>query len=185
MNPQEYTFELKIPKERIGALIGSKGKDKRKIEERTSTKISVDSKEGDIKVSGDDPIGLFIAKDIIKAIGRGFNPDIAKLLTNDDYVLEVISINDYSGKSKSAELRIKGRIIGSKGKSRNVIEKITGSYISVYGKTVSILGEAENTQAARKAVESLLRGAKHSNVYKALENWRRKRRTETKTGHLE
>ena len=72
--------------------------------------------------------------------------------------------------------RIKGRVIGSEGKARRVMENLTGAYISVYGKTISIVGEAEAANATRRAIESLLRGAKHGNVYTALEGWRKRRR---------
>ena len=40
-NTQEYTYELKIPKERIAVLIGVKGKVKRDIESSTKTKLVI------------------------------------------------------------------------------------------------------------------------------------------------
>jgi ribosomal RNA assembly protein len=60
----------------------------------------VDSAEGDIFISGEDALGLYTAREVIKAIGRGFNPDIAKLLLKQDYVLEIIHMTEYVGKSK-------------------------------------------------------------------------------------
>ena len=46
----EYSYELKIPKDRVAVLIGMKGNVKKAIEEETKSKINVDSKEGDIFV---------------------------------------------------------------------------------------------------------------------------------------
>lgn len=178
MTSEEYIYDIKIPKERVGVLIGVKGSEKRYIEEHTNTKLNIDSKEGDVVITGSDGLGLYTAREIIKAIARGFNPDIAKLLLNEDYIFESIDVSMYTGKSKSAVQKVKGRIIGSGGKSRKVIEDLTGSYISVYGKTVSVIGEAESAEATRKAIEALLRGAKHGNVYKSLEIWKKKRRLE-------
>ena len=50
---------------------------------------------------------------------------------------------------------------------------MTETYLSVYGKTISILGRPENVTTARKAIESLLAGSPHASVYKWLEKKRR------------
>ncbi|MBI2107664.1 RNA-processing protein [Candidatus Woesearchaeota archaeon] len=170
---EEFSYELRIPKSRIAVLIGKDGSVKKDMEDATSTKINIDSREGDIFVTGKDALGLYTAREIIKAIGRGFNPEVAQLLLKQDYVFEVIYMQDYSGKSKETMLRLKGRVIGREGKSRQLIEELTESYISVAGKTISMLGLPENVAAARQAIESLLRGATHSSVYKLLEKRRR------------
>ena len=82
-------------------------------------------------------------------------------------------MTEYTGKSKSTLLRIKGRIIGKEGKCRKLIEDLSEAYISVYGKTVAIIGQPEAVAMAKKAIESLLRGSTHANVYKWLEMRRR------------
>lgn len=165
----EYSYELKIPKERIGVLIGVGAKIKRQIEEATHTRLEIDSKEGDVRILGEDSLGMLTAQEIVKAIGRGFNPDIAMNLSKQDIALEIISLQDYLGKSKNRTLQLKGRIIGQEGSTRRVIEELTGTYICVYGKTVSIIGEIENVQAARSAIERLLAGSPHASVYRWLE----------------
>jgi ribosomal RNA assembly protein len=109
---------------------------------------------------------------VIKAIGRGFNPDIAFLILKQDYVFELINMNDFA-KTKNDSVRLKGRVIGSEGKSRNTIEELTETNISVYGKTIGIIGLQENVASARKAIESLLSGSPHSNVFRFLEKNRR------------
>jgi ribosomal RNA assembly protein len=169
----EYNYELKIPKERIAVLIGKKGEIKKRIEEETKTKIKVDSKEGDIFINGSDALNLFTAREVISAVGRGFNPEIAELLLKADYGLEIIDITEFTGKSKSTMLRLKGRVIGKEGKSRKTIEELAECYISVYGKTIGIIGKSEDLANARRAVESLLQGSPHANVYKWLEKRRR------------
>ena len=169
----EYSYELKVPKNRVAVIIGKAGSVKKEIEENTNTKLDIDSKEGDIFVSGEDALGLYTAREMIKAIGRGFNPDVAKLLLKQDYILEVVDLSEYVGKSKDAMLRLKGRVIGKEGKSRKIIEELTECNLSVFGKTISIIGRPEYTAYARQAVESLLRGSTHANVYKWLEGRRR------------
>lgn len=162
-----YRYEIKIPKERIAVLIGKKGEVKKQIEAAAKISINVDSKEGDVIISGEEALNLYSAREIIKAIGRGFNPDVALLLLKQDYALEIIEIKEHTDAKKLE--RIRGRIIGSGGKSRKTIEMLTDCNISVYGKTVSIIGEVENANAARQAIEKLIGGSKHGNIYKLLE----------------
>jgi len=169
----EYNYELKIPMDRIAVLIGKNGEIKKYIEEETKTKLKIDSDEGDVFVSGEDALGLFNAREVIRAVGRGFNPDVAQVLLKGDYIFETINIMDFSGKSKDNMLRLKGRVIGSEGKSRRTIENLSDTRISVYGKTIAIIGQPENVGAAKRAIESLLTGSQHANVYKWLEKNRR------------
>ena len=165
----EYSYELKVPRERIAVLIGVKGDIKQKIEEDTDTKLFIDSKEGDVRLTGEDSLGLFSAREIIKAIARGFSPDIALLLLKNDYAFELLNTGDYAGKSQKSATRLKGRVIGTEGKTRKRLEEITETHISVYGKTIGIVGEVETVMLARRAVESLLAGATHTSVYRWLE----------------
>ncbi|MFH1053633.1 MAG: KH domain-containing protein [Candidatus Woesearchaeota archaeon] len=168
----EFRYEIKIPKERVAVLIGKKGETKRNLEKATKTDIEIDSKEGDVIVKGEDALGLFSTKEIIRSIGRGFNPEVSMLLLNQDNCFELINLNDYI-KSKSSGYRIKARIIGSEGKARKIIEDLTECHICVFGKTIGIIGDVERVALARRAVESLLAGSPHANVYHWLEKQRR------------
>ena len=59
----------------MGVLIGKGGATKKELEEKTHTSISVDSKEGLVKVEGseENTISLLRAVEIINAINRGFS----------------------------------------------------------------------------------------------------------------
>ncbi len=164
---------LKIPKERVGVLIGPHGKTKEIIEKTSQTTIEVDSEAGSVSISpheeSEDPLAVWKARYMIKAIGRGFNPEIALKLSDDEVMLEIINLPDYVGKSKKAILRQKGRIIGKDGKTRDIITEMTGTHVSIYGKTVSIIGHMEHLQIAKEAVEMILDGARHKTVYAFLE----------------
>ncbi len=168
----EYSYELKVPRNRVAVIIGREGSVKKEIEESTKTKLDIDSKEGDIFISGEDALGLYTAREIIKAVGRGFNPEIARLLLKPEYIFEVVDLSEFA-KSKESMLRLKGRVIGKEGKSRRLIEELTECSISVFGKTISVIGLPESASDARRAIESLLRGSTHANVYKWLEKRRR------------
>ena len=170
-----FNYEVRIPKDRIAVLIGKQGEVKKQLEEATHSKIEVDSQEGDVLVQGDDPLMLFSTKNIIRAIARGFNPDIALRLLNVDYVFEIIDIKEFAA-NPSHIPRLKGRVIGGEGKTRQLIEELTQTNICVYGKTISIIGPADKTSNARRAIESLLAGSPHATVYKWLEKQRKNAR---------
>ncbi|MFP4111802.1 MAG: KH domain-containing protein [Candidatus Woesearchaeota archaeon] len=168
----EYSYELKIPKERVAVLIGIDGTVKSNLENETKTKIKVDSEEGDVFIKGDDAILLFNAREVVKAIGRGFNPEISFLLLKSDYMFELISLMDVI-KSKNSIKRLKGRVIGHEGKARRIIEEMTECHVSVYGKTIGVIGRAERIGYAKEAVKKLIEGSPHSSVYKWLEKKRK------------
>lgn len=168
-----FDYEIKIPKDRIAVLIGKKGAVKRKIQRLTHTKLVVDSKEGDVTVESEDSFAAYSTKLIVKAIGRGFNPDIALLLTDEDYSLEILDITEFVGKSNKNLQRVKARVIGTGGKAWKMIERLTSCHLSVYGRTVGIIGPTEEVTLARQAVEDLLKGAPHGNVYRYVQDKKR------------
>ena len=171
----EFSYIVKIPKERIAVLVGEKGKTKKKIEKAFEIKIIVDSREGDVALEGDDGINLMGEQNVVKEIGRGFNPDYAIDLSNEDKYLEIIDITEYSRNSKKNLIRLRSRAIGTGGKARTTIERLTDTHISVYGKTISIIGSYEDVALARRAFESILNGSRHSTVYAMLEKKKKSR----------
>lgn len=165
---------LRIPKERIGVAIGPKGKVKREIERRTGTKLTFDSETGEVVIErAEDPLGALKARDVLHAIARGFSPERAFELFSEDKYLEVIDITDFVGRSEKALVRQKGRVIGEAGKTRRIIEETAGVGMSVYGKTVALIGTPQQLAAAREAVRMLLDGVPHGAVYAFLERKRR------------
>ena len=168
----EYSYEFKVPKERIAIVIGAQGKTKKKIEQQSEVHIDVDSKEGEIKLTATDMLKLYVTKDIITAIGRGFNPEIALQLIKPENVFEQISLVNIAKTPKELQ-RMRGRLIGTDGKARRHIEELTDCSVSVFGKTVSIVGNVEMIGFARKAVEMLVKGSQHQTVYAWMEKQRR------------
>ncbi len=177
-SPSDQEEFLRIPKERIGVLIGKNGQTKAEIERRTETKVEVDSETGEVfitaKKDSSDPLSVWKARDVVMAIGRGFSPERAFRLLNEGETLEVINLTDIIvGNERNALPRVRGRIIGRKGRTRELIEELSGTEISVYGKTVAIIGNPIQVEVAKTAVEKLVRGSPHGVVYKYLERRRK------------
>jgi ribosomal RNA assembly protein len=89
-------------------------------------------------------------------------------LLDEEQELCMVEITDYA-RSANRLTDLKGRVIGREGKSKNVIERFTGTRIVVQGKTVGIIGRWQNVQVAREAVCMLLDGHKHGTVFRYLE----------------
>ncbi|MDG6966425.1 MAG: RNA-binding protein [Nitrososphaerota archaeon] len=170
---------LRVPLDRVGALIGKKGETKSKIEESCRVSIAVDGKTGEVAIRSTsleaDP---FRATNAVEAIARGFSPQRALKLLDPDLALEILDIREFAGKSENSLERIKGRIIGLHGKSRRVIEELTKCDVSVYGKTVAIIGEPTELRLAKDAIEKLAAGSQHKSVYNMLQRARTKRKME-------
>jgi len=176
---------VRIPKERVGILIGPEGKVKQYIEEKLQVKLDVDS-EGSITLTlsekATDPSLLLKAKDVVTAIGRGFSPEVAfRLIRNEDEIFDMIDLRVIFGRSESDIKRIKGRIIGADGKTRKLIEELTEADVVVYGHTVGLIGSFEQVDTAHNVVQMIIEGCQHHTVY----NYLQKKRTELKKQKLE
>jgi ribosomal RNA assembly protein len=168
---------VRIPKERIGVLIGPDGKVKQNIEEKFMVTLEIESESGGVTIvlseKAGDPSLLFKAKDTVTAIGRGFSPEHAfRLLRNEDDIFDFIDLRLVFGRSESDIKRVKGRIIGANGKTRKLIEELTGASVVVYGHTVGFIGTFERVDVARNAVQMLIDGSQHHTVYKYLQRKR-------------
>ena len=167
------TEYLKIPKERVGGLIGKDGTTKEHIENVTKTKLDIESETGSITITPteemEDPLSVWKTRYIVKAVGRGFSPETAFKLLDDEFILDIINLQDFVGKSKKAVMRQKGRIIGREGRTKEIIKEMTDVDVSVYGKTVALIGDMERIQIAKEAIEMILNGVRHKSVYSFLE----------------
>ena len=172
---------VRIPQERVAVLIGFRGEAKRRIEKKAKVKLKVDE-EGLVEISAKDPYNEFIAKDVVRAVGRGFSPDDALRLAGGDYYLKVIDLKSELGSDKAIS-RQKARIIGEEGRTKRMIEQCACVKVSVYGSTVSFIGLLDEVELASEAVSRLLEGKPHSFVYRLLEHGR-KRMKEERIAHM-
>lgn len=161
----QFEDEILIPRARVKFV-----KELEKAAEKEGIKFEIVGNL--VKVYSDDALNAIIGKNAAEAIGRGFEPSVAKLLFKENFSFEQLYLADYGHKRSNHMKRIKGVVIGEKGKAKNIIEKRTNTKISIYGKTVSIIGETENVLKARKAVEMLLTGRRHATAYRFLEKHR-------------
>ena len=155
---------LSMPEERMKLL----RKDRRwepKLKKLSDVKVSLSE---DVEIEGEDPLEVMRVKLVFQAFGRGFEFEDALNLLDDEFALETINVGDYA-KSQDRVIELKGRVIGTKGKSKDIIEKKTETKISIYGKTICMIGRRQDAARARDAIELLLSGRKHGTAYRFLE----------------
>ena len=172
---------IRIPTDRIGALIGKSGNTKKLIEKKCLVNLDIDSEGGEVMITTKtltSDIEPFKAVEIVSAIGRGFSPENAMRLLSGENSLHIIDLIEFTGKSPEQIERVKGRIIGEGGKARLNIENLTNALITVYGSTVAIIGEPNQLRLAIDAISSLSNGSMHGPVYSKLESARRKEKSE-------
>lgn len=157
--------EVKVPEERVAVLIGSDGETKKELEELTDCEVEITDNQ--VRIEG-NPLEEMNAQKIVKAVGRGFNPEKAFKLVEKDVTLHLMDIGRYAN-TKNGEERLKGRVIGRDGEARKHIEKMAQVDLSVYGTTVGFIGKAQNIEVALEAVNMLLNGSSHSTAYNYLE----------------
>ena len=164
---------VKVPMDRIGAVIGEKGAVKKKLMDETGAMITIDSENSLVIIEPESdnvlPVNLMKAAEVVKAIAYGFPPEKAFRLLEEDQILVIVDLKQYVGDSPNHLKRVKARIIGEKGRARRTLEDMTGTYINVGDTIVAIIGDYERAMAAKKAVEMLVEGRMHSTVYKYLD----------------
>ncbi|OLS22133.1 MAG: hypothetical protein HeimC2_30580 [Candidatus Heimdallarchaeota archaeon LC_2] len=173
---------IRIPLKRIGVVIGKGGSNRQQIEAKTLSKIMIDSDTGEVEIRPlpelKDPVLLLNAKDIVKAIGRGFSLSQSLKLAEDNYYLEIIRLKPLTGPQQSQIRRVKSRIIGSAGKTKETIEELTGCSLVVLGGTVSVIGEFEKIGDAKDAILNIIKGYDIENVLSKLEELKREMKKE-------
>ncbi|PSP52228.1 RNA-processing protein, partial [Halobacteriales archaeon QH_1_68_42] len=133
-------------------------------------RLDIDSETGQVAVeTTGDPVTALKGPDIVKAIGRGFAPEEAMRLLDDELMLfEIIDI-DAASRNRNDLRRHKGRLIGEDGRTRELMEELTGASVVIYGSTLGIIGDPEQVEAVREAAQMIIDGAPHGAVYSFLE----------------
>lgn len=137
---------------------------KREIEKLTNTKIGSND---EISIEG-ETFNVYQAKQVLKAFGRGFDVKDCLYLLEDNYGLEVINLTEFNKSRKRLKI-LKGRIIGTGGKTKKYIEDFADVKLSILGKTVSIIGEWEKINIAKEAIMKIIQGCTHKTLYRWLE----------------
>jgi len=135
-----------------------------RIEERMKVKLGFG--KDSVSVSGSE-LDEYLVEKIICAVDFGFDVEDALLLKNEDFVLEFIDIKEHTRRKNLKDVR--ARVIGTGGKAKKTIENLTGSVICINLNKVGVIVDSAHLDVVVQAIESLIQGARHGNVFAYLE----------------
>ena len=139
-----------------------------------SLKIKITIKGNNVEVDAKDELEEYFATRVIEALDYKFLIEDALFLKREDYDLKIVNIKDHTTRHDMDV--IKGRIIGTKGKTLDTLRDLTGCDFSVKDNEVAIMGHVENIHKAEEAIISLIKGSKQGNVYAHLEGLNREKK---------
>lgn len=148
---------------------------KNKLE--TTLKVKITNKGKLVFVNG-KPEEEYIALQVIEAINLGFSTERALLIKDENIILQTLNIKDITKKHNLEEIR--GRIIGTKGRTLKTLNKLTNCAISLKDNQIGIIGNAEEIEYAIQALTSLIQGSKQGHVYGRLEREKKTKRLRNK-----
>jgi len=136
-----------------------------KFLERTF-KVKIEIKGRQVFVEGES-LDEFEMEAVIDAMNLGFSARTAALIKEEDIVFEKLNIKDHT-RRKNLDV-VRGRLIGTHGKTKNTLEQISGCEIKIKDNIVGVIGEAESVTNTLTAIANIIKGSKQTNVYKFLE----------------
>lgn len=134
------------------------------LEKKLKVKITVEGKKAILE---GEAIDEYEARIIMEAISMGFSAKQALTLQNPDMRFLRIPIKSFT-RRKDMEV-VRGRIIGTQGKTKRTIESVSDCNIIINDNEVGVIGDAEELEEAKTAITNLIRGTKEANVYRFLE----------------
>lgn len=152
---------IRVPRKRTSVIT----ENKERLEERTDVEIKV---HGEVVEMVGEALKVWKAKDIVEAIGKGFSFEKSLKLLSEESQLKIVRLKRLRC-SKSSIEKIKGRIIGRNGRTRELIQEYSKALVSVSRDDVSIIGDAEEIGVALRAIKMLINGKPHGRVYHYLE----------------
>jgi len=150
-------------------------KNKPELEKELNIKLINKGKLFFIEGDGEDE---YMGLKVLGAVNLGFSVERALLLKNEDTILNILNIKDIT-KRNDLE-RVRGRIIGTHGKTIANMCKLTDCQISLHDNQVGIIGNINDIKEATIALRILIQGSRQGNVYARLEKKKKQKRLSPK-----
>lgn len=147
--------------------VGEVRKNKVEMEKKLFVKIKIFG--GNVSFSG-EAMDEYDAKQVLEAINFGFSANKALLLKKEDFVFKQIHIREHTKRNLKD---IKSRLIGTHGRTRETISKISDCEVLIRESDVGVIGHVEDVANTESAVINLIKGSKQSNAYRYLEKMNR------------
>jgi ribosomal RNA assembly protein len=150
---------------------------KETIEKKTGVKLEIKGRQ--VTMEG-EPIQEYETHRILEALDFGFDLKDALSLVSEIIIFRKLNIKDFTRRKNLEEVR--GRVIGTEGKTKRTLESVSGCAVVLHGNTVGIIGSAEIIEEATTAIGNLIRGSKQANIYRFLERMNAAKKTKSDLG---
>lgn len=157
-----------IPAKKLGEVRRMKSE----LEKKLNVKITIRGRTVSFKGSSLDE---YEASLVFDAIRFGFSVRKALLLKEEDMTFRVVHIKEHTKRNLKD---INSRIIGTRGKTRKTISKISGSEMVIREGEVGVISDSESIDEVTTAIISIIKGSKQSNMYKYLEKMNRAKKSQ-------
>ncbi|KAG8341831.1 hypothetical protein ERJ75_000733400 [Trypanosoma vivax] len=102
-----------------------------------------------------DPYAVVKARDFIRLLARNVPLAQAQKIFQTEITCDIIPIS-LKGKSTRCFIKRRDRLVGPKAQTLKALEILTGCYVLVQGKTVSVMGPVKGCQQVRKIVDDCM-----------------------------
>ena len=116
-------------------------KARKKLEKELGIKLTFNGKE--LTIEG-KPEEEYVAEKVLEAINFGFAIDAALMIKEEELTFEILNIKDYT-KRNDLE-RIRGRIIGTNGKTKSTLINLTECFIEIKDNKVTVRNRDSEAQ---------------------------------------
>jgi ribosomal RNA assembly protein len=149
-----------ILSEKIARIIKARAKLERVL------KVKISNRGKEITIVG-KPEDEYIAEKVIDAMNFGFSFNHAIEISEQDFLYEILNIKDYTTRRDME--RIRGRLIGTGGKTLKTLSDLTDCHVEIKGNEIALIGPPETIENAREGIISIVKGSKQANVYSHIE----------------
>lgn len=138
---------------------------KKQIETQLDVNLSIEGRYLIVNTKK-DAYSEYIAVKVLNALNMGFDLDVAFALTNPNFSFELLDIR--KGLKPGRLREVTARVIGGHGKTLQTLSKLSDCTLIFRNNVVGIIGESVGVNLVVHALNSLIRGAPHSHIYKFI-----------------
>jgi len=149
----------------------------KEAEKMTNTQVIINDKDFTASIiSTNDKSDNLKMRDYILCISYGLSEEESKKILEQDSILYIIDLKDILNDREDLR-RVMGRIIGEDGKVKQKISEATDVTIHITDSKILLLGNYEDVEYARQAIQKIVDGSPHSVVFKFLDKVIREKKT--------
>lgn len=140
------------------------------ITDEYDVEIECNDRTGNAEIKSENSMRAFDCKNVIKSYNLGFNIKDSMSLFSDNVEMRVINLKSLSRNSKRLRQN-KGRLIGRDGRTKEIIEELTDTKISISDNKVGVIGNIIDVDFCIGIIHKIMDGVDRDIVYRDMEKY--------------